>query len=638
MQEQFVDDANSIVELYERTVRKFSDNISLRILSSDKKSWKSWTWNEHFQTAKFLAQAFLSFGVSPGDSIAVISSNRPEYAIASFSAALIRAVLCGIYTSSSVEVINHILEDSKAKVVIIDSRDYLKKLSSFPKFNELIIITTYLHSSDSFSNNVFSWDQFITLGKNHDGSDRVSQLMRESSPSDVLCLIYTSGTIGFPKACMITNDNVCFIAKSVLSEIEVDENERFISYLPISHIAAALLDVYAPAIVGFSTAFDPTGLQGTLIDTMKLVKPTIFFGVPRVYEKIQDRIQMIGLQGNCLVKFVSKTAKEIGTLASEAREKKLPLPWSYFVADFLVFSRIRKALGLEHCRGLFSAAAPLKPTTLAYFASLSLQIYEVYGLSESTGPVTANLPDKYRSRTCGKPLPGCEVMIVPIDDGISARERTTVFTPNEEGEICLRGRSAVFKGYKGNPEATAAVIDSSGYLHTGDLGYLDEHGYLVITGRLKELIKTSGGEFVPPLRIENLLKERLKLIANAIVIGEGRKFLTVLFTLRTRASNDGFSSSTELDDIAVIELQRIGITGDCLTVSQAMSNPIVHSYIQSGIDSVNSLAINNAQKIQKYRILPIDFSVENDCLTATLKVKRRVINSKFAKLIDDMYS
>jgi len=460
-----------------------------------------------------------------------------------------------------------------------------------------------------------------------------------AQPQDVASLVYTSGTLAMPKACMISHDSIMFVATSVLERFAATEDERMVSYLPLSHIAAAMLDIYGAAIVGFAvTMAQPDAQKGSLVHTMRAARPTIFFGVPRVYEKLSEKMRAVGAASGCCVRGISRWAKRVGAAATRAEEVGEPAPWGYAAARLMAFNLVRDALGLDACRFLVSAAAPVAPETLAYFASLNMPIHEVYGMSETTGPATACMPDRRRTGTCGRTLPGMEVAVFRVftaaDGSLACDTASEPLPAGAEGEVCMRGRH-IMVGYKDDVAATAAAIDGRGWLHSGDLGRLDDDGFLTITGRAKELIKTAGGENIPPLRLENTIKEELAAVSHAVVVGDRRRYLVVLLALRTEMDGGGLPTPT-LDATATAALAAAGCTA--ATVSEAATSAAFRAYIDAGLRRANDRAISNAQAVQYWHLLPRDLSVPGGELTPTLKIKRSVVTRMYAADIDAMYA
>mmetsp|Transcript_17363 Transcript_17363/g.37684 ORF Transcript_17363/g.37684 Transcript_17363/m.37684 type:complete len:452 (+) Transcript_17363:1-1356(+) len=447
-------------------------------------------------------------------------------------------------------------------------------------------------------------------------------------PGHCCTLIYTSGTTGPPKAVMISHDNLTWTAQCIMqTRVPSDwghQEERIVSYLPLSHIAAQMLDIHFPmsatatfnfpCLVAFAR---PDALKGTLKNTLTAIRPTAFFGVPRVWEKMEEAMKAIGATTTGCKRRVATWAKGKGSANAEAMQLggNRRSPFMFGLAKRLL-SRIHIALGLDQCRVKFTGAAPISPETLRYFASLGIHIWELYGMSESSGPHTVNFDNAWRMGSVGQTMPGVETKI----DHVEGRDGPG------QGEILFRGRH-IMMGYMKDRTKTAETIDPEGWLHSGDVGRLDETGMLYITGRIKELIITAGGENIAPVPIEDQLKAHCPAISNAMMVGDKRKFNVVLITLRTALDQHG-ASLDALDGAART------INPAVQTVSQAANDATWKTYIQNGIDATNKAAVSNAQRLQKFAILPRDFTVPGGELTATLKLKRDVVAQKYSDIID----
>lgn len=331
-----------------------------------------------------------------------------------------------------------------------------------------------------------------------------------------------SGTVGNPKGVMLSHDNVTYSSNALahcLTNMVVG-SENLISYLPLSHIAAQMIDIFI-AINYVATVYfaDKDALKGSLVKTLQEANPTRFVGVPRVYEKIHEKMAAIGSQITGIKKLISTWAKGV-TLQhwQGAIEGKDAQSLQYKIAKNFILSKVKGALGLNQCKSLYSAAAPMSPEIKQYFMSLDLPIFEAFGMSESCGAHCVSTMDYFNLNTVGKALPGVETLILNKDE-------------LGHGEVCMRGRH-VFMGYINEPEKTAEALDDDGWLHSGDLGYIDLNGLTYITGRIKELIITAGGENIPPIHVEHLVKKELPALSNAFLVGDKRKFLTMLVTLK----------------------------------------------------------------------------------------------------------
>jgi len=340
-----------------------------------------------------------------------------------------------------------------------------------------------------------------------------------------------------------------------------------------------------------------------------------------VWEKIEEKMRATGAANTGLKKRLGDWAKGVGLEGGLARLDGKEAPMLYGVANKLVFENVKKALGLDAARIMFTGAAPIALKTLHYFLSLNMPIRELYGMSESTGPHTWNREGEHRIGSVGRVMMGAELALGDVD-------------AKGNGEILMRGRH-VFMGYMHQPDATRKDIDSLGYLHSGDLGRIDSDGYLYITGRIKELLITAGGENIPPVPIEDALKAECDALSNVMLLGDKQKFLAMLVTLKSNQDSEG-NPSNVLAPAAVAFAQRAGSAAT--TVSDAARDPKIIAAIQQAIDVVNAKAVSRAQRISKFRVLTGDFSIASGELTPTMKLKRRVVIDKFASDVEAIYA
>ncbi len=560
---------------------------------------------------------------------------QAPWLIASNGATLAGCIGAGIYMTNNAEACHYITEHSKAEVLVLEGNFQLKKYAgvSKDKLPHLKAIVVYGEAADpalvaKCNFPVHSWEDFLKLGSDIPSAD-VDARADSLRPGHCASLIYTSGTTGPPKAVMISHDNITWTAQNIIDHyMKLDQNERVVSYLPLSHIAAQLIDIYAMLLLGGCTYFaQPDALKGTLTSTMKEVRPTFFFGVPRVWEKIQEKMVQIGRGITGVKKDISTWAKGLATEHCKMLQygNGGGAPWGYFWAKRLVLNVIKEAIGLDQCKGCFTAAAPIAPETLNYFASINIPVYEVFGQSECTGPHTVSFRHCWKIGTCGRPLKGTESMLAP-----------------STGELCYRGRH-IFMGYMYMPDKTAETIDDDGFLHSGDVAEFDNDvdkdivgpgGFMKITGRIKELIITAGGENVPPVLIENEVKAAMVAVSNCMVIGDKRKFLTLLVSLKVEVDGDARPTDQLAADSLFIGEQ---IGSAAKTYSEAKADPLWKDYIDKGVKTANSKTTSNAQIVQKWVWLPVDFSEKAGDLTPTLKLKRSVVTEKNAALIDSLY-
>ncbi|XP_048449271.1 long-chain-fatty-acid--CoA ligase ACSBG2-like, partial [Rhincodon typus] len=404
-----------------------------------------------------------------------------------------------------------------------------------------------------------------------------------------------------------------------------ESQEAIVSYLPLSHIAAQMIDIWLSIMFGGTTYFaQPDALKGSLVTTMREVRPTAFMGVPRVWEKMQEKMKTVGAKSSTVRRKVASWAKDVGLKTNLNRmHGNNAVSLNFRVANELVFKKVRNALGLTRCTKCYTGAAPITKDTLEFFLSLNIPVYELYGMSESSGPHTISVPDAFRLSSCGKVMTGC---------------RTKIFNPDDDGcgEICFWGRH-VFMGYLHMDDKTPEAVDEDGWLHSGDLGKHDENGFLYITGRIKELIITAGGENIPPIPIEDAVKERLPIISNVMLIGDKRKFLSMLLTLKCNVNSDTGEPQDDLSEAAIQFCQRMGSKATKASEIIASKDVSIYSAIQECINHVNEKATSNAQRIQKWLLLEKDFSIPGGELGPTMKLKRPVVLKMYSDQIDDLY-
>lgn len=445
-------------------------------------------------------------------------------------------------------------------------------------------------------------------------------------PNECCCLIYTSGTVGKPKGVMLSHDNLTWNSYSGTCRVQDMQlgDEVLVSYLPLSHIAGQMLDIINPLTVAATVYFaDKDALKGTLIKTLVEAQPTVFFGVPRVFEKIQEKMMSVGSQSGALKKALGSWAKAVVYQHHmDRKEGRTSNSFQYTVANKLVTSKVKQALGFQRCKYIANGSAPINVDTRKYFLSLDMPILDVYGLSESTGTHCLTTLDS-NFETSGKSWPGMQTKIVnPDDDG--------------HGEILIKGRH-VFMGYLNDIEKTVDAIDEDGWLVSGDIGYIDDNGNIYITGRIKELIITAGGENISPNYVENLVKSECRAISNAFLVGDKRKFLTMLITLKTKMDGNG----APLDELTLETsqwIERLGLKHKKLSeILDAGPDIKVVEAIQEAINRANKNSMSKAQKVQKFAILPHDFSIPTGELAPTMKSKRNIIIKKYTEIIENFY-
>lgn len=579
---------------------------------------EEYTLKKFYDLSMRVARSIVSFGLLPLEGVSIHGFNSIPWFAIDVGSTLASCLSSGIYTTNKPEVCAYIINHSKSRLVFVDSQPALEKILSIradcPKLDQIIIWGDY--DASAFEDNadlIMTWDAFLARGDASNVKDEdLLQREEELSPESVCKLIYTSGTTGPPKAVMISHDNYCFIGIHFDKTSQTTTEDRVISFLPLSHIAANTVDICGAIINGHRVYLaDSNALKGSLSDTLKKVRPTVFLSIPRVFEKMQEAMARAGANSSPVKKFIASVAKGVGAQASAVKDAGgSNLPWGYGICKKLVFDKVREALGLDQCRIIINASAPMQKATDAYFKSLDVRILDLYGMSEATGPISVNYPD-YKAGTSGKIINGIDTKII------------NEIAPGE-GELCFRGRN-MFMGYLADPEESAKSIDEEGYVHSGDIGKIDEDGFLVITGRVKDLLITSGGENVAPTLVESTLISAMPAISRAFAIGDQRKFISVLMI-------------PAVDEKGTLVGPAAAVNPNITTGEEAVKDEVWKKYLEEGVKKANVEAISNASKVKQYRLLGMDFSVEGGELTPTMKVKRKIVLEKYSDTVESMYN
>jgi long-chain acyl-CoA synthetase len=565
--------------------------------------WVAITWGQFGEGARRIASFLVSEGIGAGEHVAIWADNRAEWHTADAAILLIRACPVPVYQTLSAEQAQYVLNHSESRVVFVENEALLARVleqrDQLRHLRRVVVMDGVENPSpDGF---VVPWQVALASGQERlpvNGNvidDRASQ----TGLDDVVTLIYTSGTTGPPKAVMLTHRNIAASADGLAGIVEVGAADRVLSYLPLAHIAERMVSEFRSYRYGNATWF----LDGlpNLGKRLREVRPTHFFGVPRVWEKMAARVAKEIDSSAPPQRALTRWAIRTGRRVSDLRERDQAVPSGlrrrHRIADKLVLSKLRAVLGFDDVRILASGAAPIDPEVLRFFRSIGLEISEVYGQSENTGVTTLNRPGRTRVGTVGEVFPGNEVRIA------------------DDGEILVRG-GVVFPGYLHNREATEQTL-VDGWLNTGDVGEFDADGYLKITDRKKDLIITAGGKNISPGNIETALNAH-PLIGHAVAIGNRRPYMSALLTLDPEeapamASQRGWPA----------ELERLA------------EHPAVRDELQAHVDAVNA-RLSHVEHVKRFAILAQDFTPDEE-LTPTMKVKRKVVNEKYAGQIEAMY-
>ncbi|KAL6039669.1 hypothetical protein STEG23_012399, partial [Scotinomys teguina] len=588
----------TVHRMFYEALDKYGDLSALGFKCKNK--WERISYYQYYLIARKVAKGFLKLGLERAHSVAILGFNSPEWF---FSA--VGTVFAGLDECVELGADGKIWKDlPHLKAVVIYQEPLPKKMA-----------------------NVYTMEELLELGQEVP-EEALDAIIDTQQPNQCCVLVYTSGTTGNPKGVMLSQDNITWTARygSQAGDIQPAEvqQEVVVSYLPLSHIAAQIYDLWTGIQWGAQVCFaDPDALKGSLVNTLREVEPTSHMGVPRVWEKIMERIQEVAAQSGFIRRKMLLWAMSVmleQNLTCPSNDLK---PFTSRLADYLVLARVRQALGFAKCQKNFYGAAPMTAETQRFFLGLNIRLYAGYGLSESTGPHFMSSPYNYRLYSSGRVVPGCRVKLVNQDvDGI--------------GEICLWGRT-IFMGYLNMEDKTCEAIDSEGWLHTGDMGRLDADGFLYITGRLKELIITAGGENVPPVPIEEAVKTELPIISSAMLIGDQRKFLSMLLTLKCTLDPATSEPTDNLTEQAVEFCQRVGSRASTVSEIVGQRDEAVYQAIEEGIQRVNANAAARPYHIQKWAILKRDFSISGGELGPTMKLKRLTVLEKYKDIIDSFY-
>jgi len=606
------------------------------------------TFSGFSDAARRLARAMLAAGLGRFDGVAILGFNAIPWHTAAVGGILAGGVIAGMYPTNSPPVCAHILTDARVRLAFVDSLAAVEKLlearriaSESPDASGSVltkIVAWGIPASDlnapKFADArdvVTTWEQFLEAGDASDVTDEaLDAVMATQKPGHCCTLVYTSGTTGPPKGVMISHDNVNWTVAVTQTTVRLGPGDRGVSYLPLSHVAATMIDIHGCLGIGFTMHFArPDALKGSLGETLKAARPTFFLAIPRVWEKMTEAMLSVRARGSRIQNAISDAAQGVGRAASEADEFGGPgeagRPWGYAFADIAVFRNVRRAMGLDQCKVLVNAAAPLPRAALDYLRGFHMVLGDIYGQSECSGPATVNRPWHYKVGSSGTAADGVEVKIMNVAAASAGDKGVDVAAGEGEGEVCSRGRNT-FMGYLNNAKATKEVIDDEGWLHSGDLGRLDTDGFLWITGRLKELIITAGGENVAPAPIEAAIVERAPAVERAFVVGDRRKFLSVLIIVKAKADGTLTGAAKDVDP-AVTTAAEVSAGG-----SDAWK-----ALLDKAVAGANEVSHSRASRVQKWVVLERDLSEEEGELTPTLKVKRKNVVKNFEYVIERLY-
>jgi len=603
-----VADCDTPVQLLRHRARQWRDQVALRYKSRG--IWKSVSWGKYHAQVRALGMALLYHGLRRGDVVAVLAGNRPEWLFADLGAQSVGVVSAGIYPTSSPAQCQYILADCAARVVFVEDGEQLEKILAVrmqcPRLEHIVVMDmTGLDARALTASAVVSFAAWIAHGQTFERQfpQRFDAAVDAITAQDVALLVYTSGTTGAPKGAMISHANVMFQIVVAPAWCALRAGDHTLSFLPLCHIAERMGAIAIHLAFGNIVHFPENG--DTVPNDLPEVAPHMLFAPPRFWEKMHAQVTLRMREAVPPAQWLYRLAQRLGAhyvhLCTQGQPVPRTLAWRLAILRPLVFHNIRRLLGLSRVRDAITGAAPVPPALITWFLTLGIALREGYGMTETCG-FTAAAPR-------GQVLVGCAGVAAP---GV-------VLRCDEQGEIMVRGPN-VFAGYWGLPDASAQAVDAQGWLHTGDVGSLDAQGLLRVRDRLKDILITSGGKNVTPAVIENQLRLS-PYIADAVVVGDGRHYLSCLVI------------PDEENLMRFAQDHQIPYTDFASLVHAAA----VTALIAEEIARVN-VDLARVEQIKAFRLIDQLLTPEDEEMTPTLKLKRRVVTRKYAQLIDDMYA
>ncbi|MBI9084605.1 MAG: AMP-binding protein [Desulfobacterales bacterium] len=594
----------TVPRVFRQTVERYGDRAAMRRKAFG--LWQDISWNDFARTTDRVAAALMDMGLTPGDRVSIIGDNCPEWVMADMGIQCAGGVSVGVYATNAWPQVQYVVENSDSVFFFIENEEQLDKWLRFrdkvPALKKVIVWDT--EGLRDFSDPLLM--TFAAL-VDHGASvlagqpDLVESRASMVSPDDLSVLIYTSGTTGPPKGAMLSHGNVTWMARAVAVDNAIYDTDEVLSFLPLCHIFERLFSVFAHLTHGYTVNF--VEKLDTVTENMKEISPTVGYAVPRIWEKYYSAITIRMSDATGFKRLVYNAALAVGRKRASLMMDFKPvcgtLAAAYGLAYWVVFRKLKQRMGFDRLRVAYSGAAPISPDVLAFFQSIGVNLIEGYGQTEGTGVSTISPIGKVRFGTVGPALPGTEIRIA------------------KDGEILVRS-PGVFQGYFKNPGATAETI-CDGWLHSGDVGELDAHGYLKITDRKKDIIVTAGGKNITPQYIENKLKASL-YINDAVVIGDRRKYLTSLVMI------------DEDNVVKYAQDHKVQFS----TYKDLTGSDAIRALIQAEVNRVNE-TLARVENIRKFNILPKKLYEEDGEVTPTMKVKRKFVNEAFSDLIESMY-
>ncbi len=568
--------------------------------------WRSISWREYGDKVRWLATALLAMGFEHGERAAIMGNNCPNWFFADMGIIGVGGVSVGIYATDAPEQVAYLVNDCAARVFFAEDEEQLDKILQVREQTpsvEKIVVFDMEGLSDFSDPMVVSLDEFIALGRSRadDLAGAWRSRVEQVSPDDLALIIYTSGTTGPPKGVMMQHGNIVFQSAIISEVMPIGVGDEQLSFLPLSHIAERLISDFLPIFSGAVINFAEN--QETVPENIREISPTVFFGVPRIWEKFYSAATIAADDGTWLERWAFKNAMAIGHRMAACRlDEATPSPWLrlvYWLAHVLVLQRVKKLIGMERAKYVMTGAAPISPDLIAWYFALGIDMREAYGASETSGVASLPPPNRRKIGTVGVALPGTELKL------------------SSDGEILIRGRH-IFVGYYNQPEKTAEAL-MDGWLHTGDVGIIDNDGFIKIVDRLKDIIITAGGKNISPSEIENQLKFS-PYISDAVVIGDRRKYLTCLIMI----DHDNVAKFAQDNDVPFTNFASLCRSAEVIKLIDGEVNVVNDKFAR-------------VEQIKKSILIDIQLTPEDEELTPTMKLKRSFVNKRYAAEIEAMY-
>ena len=600
-----MDDIKTLPQGLRAIVKKQPERIAMRM--KDYGIWHDIFWREYYENVKNAALGLYALGVKRGDHVAIVGENKPEWLFSAMGVMSLGAIFVGVYTTNPAAECEYVVGHSEAVVFFCEDEEQFDKALVFrsrtPHLRKLVVwdMEGLKHFDDPM---LMSFDDLVALGVKTDQENPglFERLVEEGKTEETASIIYTSGTTGPPKGAMISHQNYLWIARQNEKITRMSADDETISFLPLNHVYEQIFDLMMHLRVGHIVNF--TENTDTVMNDLRDVSPTLFHAVPRIWEKYHSSIVLKMADATLFKRAMFNIAYKIGVQYNTYKLAKKPLPWYLYLghrfAYFSVFWKLKERLGFDRVRLGFSGAAPISHEILKFFQSIGIPIREGYGLTETTGITHISDEEHFKLGTVGRSLPESEVKIA------------------DDGEILIR-HGGIFQGYFKEQEATAAALEG-GWFHTGDVGEVDDEGYLKITDRKKDLIITAGGKNVAPQYIENLLKFS-PYITDAVVIGDRRNFISALIVI------------DEENVVKYAQDHKVQYT----TFASLTRTEEVIKLISDEVEKVNR-QIARVENIRKFRLLDKKLYTEDGEVTPTMKVKRKSISAQYKDIIEQMYS